>query len=305
VSAPLELEVEPDAAGQRLDKWLVSRVPGLGRRRAAELFASGRVTIGGRRAQKGEAACAGDRVRVELGGPEYAQPAPDAPLNVLLEAPELVVVSKPAGQASSPLSTEESGTLVNALVGRYPEMAEIGFTRREPGLLHRLDTQTSGLLVAARTTDAFERLRRAFAASAFDKRYLAIVESAGMPDSGTIDRPLAQDRRHPKRVLVCTSTEARGARRAVSRYRVLERGERFALVEVSAARAFRHQVRAHLASIGHPLVGDATYAGLQHSALGARHALHASYIAWPGDDRLPGFSVADPMPDELRSLIGG
>jgi 23S rRNA pseudouridine1911/1915/1917 synthase len=305
VSGPFELEVDAEAAGQRLDKLLVSRVPGLGRRRAAALFATGRVTIDGRRAQKGELARAGDRLQVELGGPDYAQPEPDAPLHVRLETTELVVVSKPAGQASAALSGQERGTLANALVGHYPEMAQIGFSRREPGLLHRLDTQTSGLLVAARSTDAFERLRRAFASSGVDKRYLAVVESAGLPDSGVIERPLAQDRRHPNRVIVCESNESRGARRAVTRYRVLERGSRFALVELSAARAFRHQVRAHLAAIGHPLAGDAVYAGPAAPELGPRHALHASYIAWPGDDKLPGFTAEEPLPDELRGLIGG
>jgi 23S rRNA pseudouridine1911/1915/1917 synthase len=305
VSERIELEVDSDADGQRLDKLIVARVPGLGRRRAAALFASGRVTIDGRRAQKGEAARTGDRVSVELGGPDYARPEPDAPLAVLLEKPEYVVVSKPAGQASAPLSGAEAGSVANALVGRYPEMAQIGFSRREPGLLHRLDTQTSGVLVAARSAAAFERLRRAFSQSSVDKRYLAVVASPGLPDSGTIDRPLAQDRRHRDRVVVCATTDVRGARRAVTRFRVVERGERFALVELSAARAFRHQVRAHLASIGHPIAGDVVYAGPDAVALGARHALHASYIAWPGDENMAGFAVEDPLPDELRGLIGG
>jgi 23S rRNA pseudouridine1911/1915/1917 synthase len=104
---------------------------------------------------------------------------------------------------------------------------------------------------------------------------------------------------------VCANKETRGARRAVTRYRVLKRSDRYALVEVSAPRAFRHQVRAHLASIGHAIAGDTTYGALQAPELGARHALHASYIAWPGDKTLAGFAVEDPLPEEMRGLIAG
>jgi 23S rRNA pseudouridine1911/1915/1917 synthase len=305
VSETVEFVVGADEAGQRLDKVVIGRVHGLGRRRAAELFVRGRISVDGRRVHKGDAAREGDRVIVELGGPNHAAPEPDAPLSVLLETAHYVIVSKPAGQPSAPLSGEELGTLANALVGRYPEMAEIGFGRREPGLLHRLDTQTSGLLLSARTPRAFERLRRAFSAGELDKRYLAIVSAEALPDSGLIERPLVQDRKHPERVLVCATDDTRGARRASTRFRVTMRGGRFALLEVSAARAFRHQVRAHLAAIGHPIAGDALYGGPEAPELGGRHALHASYIGWSGDDDLPGFAVEDPLPEEMRALIAG
>lgn len=300
----IEFVVEPDEGGTRLDKLVVARVTGLGRRRATELFAKGRVTIDGKRVQKGDPAPAGATVRVALGLEGGAVPEPDAPLDVRHETSAYVVVSKPAGQPSVPLSGEETGTLANALVGRYPEMAEVGFSRREPGLIHRLDTQTSGLLVAARTSAAFERLRRAMSAGEIDKRYLAIVSGEGLGESGTIDEPLVQDDRRPERVLV-VATDARGARRAVTRWRVRERGQRFTLVEVSAARAFRHQIRAHLASIDHPIAGDAIYGGPAAPQLGPRHALHASYVAWAGDATLPGFAVEDPLPPELAALITG
>ena len=132
-----------------------------------------------------------------------------------------------------------------------------------------------------------------------------MVSSEALPESGVIERPLAQDRRHPERVLVAATEEIRGARPALSRYRVLERGPRFALVEVSAPRAFRHQVRAHLASIDHPIAGDALYGGPDAPTLGRRHALHASYVGWIGDETLPGFTAEDPLPEEMRGLIAG
>jgi 23S rRNA pseudouridine1911/1915/1917 synthase len=305
VTDTVSFVVEPTEAGQRLDKVVISRVPGLGRRRATELFARGRVSVDGRRAQKGDPARPGERIVVELGGPDHARPDPEAPLSIVLETAHYVIADKPAGQPSAPLSGEETGTLANALVARYPEMAEIGFTRREPGLIHRLDTETSGLIAAARSPVAFERLRQALAQGAIDKRYLAVVASDGLPDTGVVEHPLAQDRRHPERVLVCANEEVRGARRAVTRYRVLERGARFALVEVSAPRAFRHQVRAHLASIGHPIAGDVVYGGPELAQLGRRHALHASRLAWPGEAPIAGFDVDCPLPDALRTLLAG
>lgn len=295
--------VEPTEAGQRLDKVVISRVPGLGRRRATELFARGRVSVEGRRAQKGDPARPGERVVVELGGPDHARPDPEAPLSIVLETADYVIADKPSGQPSAPLSGEETGTLANALVARYPEMAEIGFSRREPGLIHRLDTETSGLIIAARSPTAFERLRQALARGEIDKRYLAVVASEGLPDTGSIEHPLAQDRRHPERVVVCANEDFRGARRAVTRYRVLERAARFALLEISAPRAFRHQVRAHLASIGHPIAGDLVYGGPEVAGLGRRHALHASHLAWPGDATLAGFDLDCPLPEELRAAL--
>ncbi len=304
MSETIELEIGSEQDGRRLDKVVIAHVRGLGRRRAAQLFERGRVTIDGQRVKKGDLAHAGQRLIVELGGPDHAQPDPEAALTIVLETEDVVIASKPAGQPTAPLSGEERGTLANALVARYPEMAEVGFGRREPGLLHRLDTQTSGLVIAARNAQAFERLRRALAAGELDKRYLAVVAAAELGESGVVDQPLLQDRRHPERVLIATS-DTRSARRATTRWRMLERAERFALLEVSAPRAFRHQIRAHLASIGHPIAGDALYGGPAASELGARHALHASHVAWSGDDRLPGFTADDPMPDEMRALLSG
>lgn len=283
---------------------VIRRVPGLGRKRAAKMFADGAVHIDGRRALKGEPATVGAELTVELAEPESLAAEPEAPLDVRLETPELVVVAKPAGQASVPLEDAERGTLAGALLGRYPEMRSVGYRPREPGLLHRLDTQTSGLLVAARSAAVFEHLRAELRAGRFVKRYLAVAGAQGLDDRGTIDEPIAPDRTNRKRVRVGTEIEyPRGGRRARTHYRVLERGSHFALLEVEVSHAYRHQVRAHLAFIGHPIAGDTLYGGEPVDALGPRHALHASYVAWAGDAAVPAFAVDDALPDDLRRLL--
>lgn len=300
----LELEVRADEANQRLDKWLVQRVPELGRRKAAELFREGRVRVAGRIAKKSELCQSGQRVQVELRAPTLALPDPSLPLDVRLETKDVVVVNKPAGQPSVPVPGSESGTLASALLARYPELSGVGYSPREPGLLHRLDTGTSGLLLAARSEAVFQLLRRALRAGQLEKRYLAVVESAGLPGSGVIDFELAPDARDARRMRVARRPGERGARPALTEWRTLERGERFALVEIHVGAARRHQIRVHLAAIGHPIAGDALYGGTPAPGLEARHALHASYLAWKGDARLPAFSVEAPLPSELGALVG-
>lgn len=299
---PRTFSVSADEAGERLDKLLVQRCPGLGRRAAAELVARGLVRVGGRRASKAHRLAAGDIVSLP---PDVAQTPPaqsELPLDVRLERDDLVVVNKPAGQASAPLSASERDSLVSALLGRYPEMVGVGYRAREPGLIHRLDTRTSGLVVAARSAVAFEALRDALRAHRLDKRYLAIVEAAGLPDERVIDLPLTPG----KGGRVVVGGPAAGdaaAQRCVSRVRTLERRGRFALVEVEASRAYRHQVRVHLAASGWPIAGDLDYGGAVRAALAGRHALHASQVAWAGDERVPAFAVDSPLPPDLAAFF--
>jgi len=210
-------------------------------------------------------------------------------------------VEKPAGQVSAPLLPAETGSLAGALLGRYPEMAGVGYRAREPGILHRLDTRTSGLLVAARSASVFEVLREALSSHRLDKRYLAIVEAARLPDTTRIELPLGPDPAGSGRVIVAPRESGRPP--SVSLVRTLERRGRFALVEVVASRAYRHQVRVHLAAAGWPIAGDLDYGGAARDALAGRHALHASHVAWAGDDRVPAFAVDSPLPDDLRSFF--
>jgi 23S rRNA pseudouridine1911/1915/1917 synthase len=184
-------------------------------------------------------------------------------------------------------------------------MAGVGYRAREPGLVHRLDTQTSGLLLCARTKTAVSTLRDALSQSAVQKLYLALCEDRGLPDRGSIERPLGHDQRRPERVEVLDALPAgRYARPARTGFRVLRRERGLLLVELEAPRAMRHQIRAHLASVGHAILGDVIYGSGLHPALGGRHALHASYIAWAGDGTLPSCAVRCELPDELERLLG-
>ena len=296
--------VGPDAAGERLDKFLARLVPGVGRKRARELCERGSVLVDGRKARAATPLADGNAVELELDD-EAPLAEHTLGLDVRLELPAALVVHKPPGQPTATLRPGERGTLVNALVARYPELARVGHRAREPGLVHRLDTETSGLVVVARSEAAFSTLTRALGAGRLSKRYLAVTAAVELPAAGVVDAPLGPDPARNGRVRVVPEAERSYAKAAVTHYRVVERTERFVLLELEAARAFRHQIRAHLASLGAPLVGDALYGGPAWPGAGARHALHASYVAWAGDRTVPSFAVNAGLPDDMRRLLGG
>jgi len=233
-----------------------------------------------------------------------AEPAMELGLEVLLERLDLVVVGKPAGQPTAPIQPGETGTLVNALVARYPEMAGVGYHPREPGILHRLDTGTSGLVLAARTAESFALLSSRLRAGIIRKEYLLVCESAGLSDSGTIDIPIGGETKRSRRVTACVRAEQVrrcDPRPAQTKYHVVQRHGRWALVKVEAPRAVRHQIRAHFAAIGHPLAGDGLYGG--NTEVIQRHALHARLIGMSSADGVDGFEVTRELPDDMVGLM--
>ncbi len=295
----VEFVIAPEESGLRLDQVLTRRVSGLGRKRAAELFRAGAVRVDGHPAAKGALARPGSILTADLPAPDRALPEPDVQLDVLLETPTLVAVDKPAGRPSAALRASDRGTMAGALVARYPEMEGVGYGPREPGLIHRLDTQTSGVLIFARSQPSFEALRQALESGAMVKKYLAIVASDAIDEHGLIHGALAPSPQG-KRVRV-VPPDTRGAREARTEYRVVERCGRWALVEATAGRAYRHQVRVHLASRGSPIAGDTLYGG-QRLRLGERHALHASHVACETAE-VPRFEVDSPLPKDLADLF--
>ncbi|HVW24217.1 MAG TPA: RluA family pseudouridine synthase [Polyangiaceae bacterium] len=322
-SNTIAFRVTRDEAGRRVDKLVAEHGKSGGRRKVAELFERGAVRVGGHVVKKGAVAREGDSVSVHLS--DAIRPEPDAPLVVRLETRDVVVVDKPASQPTAPARDGDVGTLAGALLGRYPEMASVGYRAREPGLLHRLDTETSGLVIAARSPEAFASLRAALSEGRIGKRYLAVVRAADLPESGVVETPLEPDPDDGRRVAVPAGfvrgalgapRDARAAPRApqktkadeaprtrITRFRTVHVAHDWALVEVEAPRAYRHQVRVHLAFIGHPIAGDALYGGPKAPLAGQRHALHASYVAWTGDDVVPAFAVESPLPDDLAALV--
>ncbi|AEI65983.1 RluA family pseudouridine synthase [Corallococcus macrosporus] len=294
------LTVDADKAGQRVDLF-VGEALGLSRARLKRLFEAGAVKVNGRPAKKGLTLTAGQHIAVEV-EEESREAVPDAdfPLTVLHEDDSLVFVDKPAGRPSHPLQSGETGTVANALVARYPECAQASVDAREGGLCHRLDVETSGVVVAARTRDAWNAVREAFGSRAVDKRYLALV-TGPLADEGDIDLPLRHHPRHPDRVEPAPSGAA-DAREAVSKFTVLSRSGEFSVVEVKILTGVLHQVRAHLAGVGAPIVGDSLYGGREAPELG-RFFLHARSLGLTHPQTKRAMTVHSPLPPELRAEL--
>jgi len=303
----VECTVTDELAGARLDKAIVALVAGASRARVKRAIENDEVRVNGRRLPKGGVVKPGDVITVAESVSSSEAPAvaePDAPLVVRHASAAVLVVDKPAGQPTAPLRDGETGTLAGALVGHYPEIAGIGYSAREPGVVHRLDTDTSGLVVVARTAAAFEVLRDALQNERIAKEYLLVCASEGLPDEGSIEHPIANHPKDKKRVYPCLHPRdvmRYAPRPATTHYRVVRRSGALALVEATAARAVRHQIRAHFASIGHPLVGDALY-GEASSAI-SRHALHASRVAFEHASSELAFDVASELPREMAALL--
>ncbi len=310
--AKVEVTVTEDLSGERLDKAIVALVEGASRARVKKAIENREVRVNGRVLAKGGVLKAGDvislddlSVKAAEGG---ASPEPDAPLTVRHESTGVIIVEKPAGQPTAPLRSDETGTLANALVGRYPELAGIGYSPREPGVVHRLDTETSGLVVVARTAAAFDVLRDALQNERIAKEYLLICKSEGLPDDGTIEHPIANHPKDKKRVYPCIHPRdvmRYAPRPALTRFTVVRRVGEWALVQATAPRAVRHQIRAHFASIEHPLAGDRLYGETSEGANALeRHALHAARVSFEGDgDESLAFDVTSELPADMAKLL--
>jgi 23S rRNA pseudouridine1911/1915/1917 synthase len=298
--------------GARLDKAVTELVPELSRARVKRAIELGAVRVNGRRMAKGGVVANGDVVLIDVAqvADAPALPTAGAPLRIVLESSQVVVLDKPAGQPTAPLRPGELGTLVNALLGRYPELIPgtevyIGHSPREPGIIHRLDTETSGAVVVARTADVFETLRFSLKEGRLEKNYLLICAEQGLGDEGTIEFPLTNHPKDQRRVYACIHPRdvmRYDPRPASTRYRVIQRSGTWALVEAKVGKALRHQLRAHFAAIGHPLAGDELYGGPVIRALG-RHALHASYVAFRGEGAVRAFEATVPLPKDMTTLL--
>lgn len=305
----LERTVPDTLSGARLDKAVVTLVPEASRARVKKAIENGEVRVNGRIAAKGALVREGDVLTIDdalarsAEGPCVAEP--EAPLVVRFENDDVVIVDKPAKMPTAPLRDGETGTLANALVGRYPALAGIGYSAREPGIVHRLDTDTSGLVVVARTADVFEILRDALRGEALEKEYLLVCKSEGLPDEGSIEYPITNHPKDKRRVYPCIHPRdvmRYSPRPASTSYRVEARKGAWALVRARAPKAVRHQLRAHFAAIGHPLAGDTLYGGREVPGL-SRHALHAARVAWEGEGPHTGFDASSPLPDDMVALV--
>ena len=287
------------AGGARLDAFLHGALPALSRRLVRRLIAEGAVRVNGRPAAKGVRVVAGDRVTLpDL--PAGIAPEPGLALPVVHEDDALVALDKPGAMPGHALDPRQRGTAAAFLLARWPEMAGIG-DPLAPGLVHRLDTGTSGLLLAARTRAAYQALRAALRAHAVEKRYLAwVAGDARALDGARIALPLAHDP-HDRRRMV-PATAGMHAWPAETRVAAVSTGHERSLLEATIRTGVTHQVRAHLAARGHPLLGDLLYGGAPAGLPPGRHALHAAGMTLPHpvDGRSLGLSA--PLPADLAAL---
>jgi 23S rRNA pseudouridine1911/1915/1917 synthase len=304
------LTVGADGTGVRLDLWLASRFPAFSRSRLRALISAGHVSLGGRRAKAATRLTAGQTVRIRWPDVRAAVPEPEEiPLHVVHDDDGFLVVDKAAGLTVHPGAGRASGTLVNALLHHVRDLSGIGGVLR-PGIVHRLDRGTSGLLVVAKNDGAHRSLAQQFEARTVEKEYLALVLGVPARRQGAIEAPIG---RHPvqrKRMTV----RATGGRSARSDYSVVEAFDGAALLRVRIHTGRTHQVRVHLASIGHPVAGDAVYGGTRvppsrraasRAALGrlTRPALHAARLAF--DHPVSGGRLVfeSPLPADLAEVV--
>jgi len=295
--------------GQRLDKAL-AEASGLSRERVKALMGEGRVTLGGKVVAQASAKSPGGDFAIDVPAPADAKAAPEEiPLVVVYEDADLIVIDKPAGMVVHPAAGNPAGTLVNALLHHCKgQLSGIGGVAR-PGIVHRIDKDTSGLLVVAKSDAAHEGLASQFADHSIERAYLAVCNGHPRPAEGTISERVGRSDSNRKKMAVLPKDSSRG-KRAVTRYRVLRKMDGCALVECRLETGRTHQVRVHLASIGHALLGDPLYGRANAQVrpvlqrLGfKRQALHAAVLGFVHPVTSDRLRFTSDLPPDMKELI--
>lgn len=284
----MTFEVIDGRSGERIDVFLAEALQ-ITRSAAQKLLESGNVTVCGKPCPKNYKLRAGDVVEAEIPEPEPSEAIPqDIPIDILYEDDDLAIVMKPKGMVVHPAAGNPDGTLVNALLYRMEgRLSGIGGVLR-PGIVHRIDKDTSGILIVAKNDDSHLRLSEQISVHSFDRVYHAVLVGNLREDEGTVDAPIGRHPTDRKKMAI-----VRDGRNAVTHYRVLRRYPGFCYVELRLETGRTHQIRVHMASLGHPVAGDTVYGGgktpfeKKHEALFAGQCLHAKYIAFdhPRDGR--------------------
>ena len=305
----INVRLEPAHAGWRLDRALAAAVPTLSRERLKALIRTGAVQAAGKPVRDPAIKVRGEEA-IQVAVPEPApahNEAQDIPLKVVFEDEHLLVVDKPAGLVVHPAAGNLDGTLVNALLHHCGgALSGIGGVAR-PGIVHRIDKDTSGLLVVAKTDVAHEGLAKQFAAHSIDRRYLALVTGVPKASEGTVDAALARSAVNRKRIAI---VEGNRGKKAVTHWTRLKMLKDAALVECRLETGRTHQVRVHMASLGHPLLGDPVYgrSGKTHGKLLKelgfhRQALHAAELGFTHPVTKNRLSFSSPMPPDMQELF--
>jgi 23S rRNA pseudouridine1911/1915/1917 synthase len=294
----LQFSATPEQAGKRLDQALHERFPEFSRSRLQDWIKREHVLVNGAAARSSRVLREGDRIDVEPAELPPLRAEPEAvPLRVLYEDPDFVAIDKPAGMVVHAGAGVHSGTLVNALLGRFQSLSALGGDLR-PGIVHRLDRFTSGVILVAKNDPAHRALAALFSGRQVEKTYMALVHGDVRADSGRIEKPIARDPRHRTRM---TARLSRG-RAAWTEYRVVRRFAGFTLLEVRIGTGRTHQIRVHLSSIGHPVAGDRLYGapakGEIHSPR-ERFFLHARRIRLQHPFTGLPVEIESPLPEDL------
>lgn len=301
--------------GERLDRQLLRRFPWLDRTTVEELLANGQVRLNGRPAKKGARLAPRDVLDCrDIPEPEdlRLKPNPDLPLQILYEDNSLLALDKPAGQPTHPLRPAETDTLANALVARFPALADIGDDRLFPALLHRLDTQTSGLVLAAKTPAAYAALRAQFRRFTVQKHYTALVHGR-VEASGRLDASLTHQTRSPCKMAIVRNPEKLPSSdqfAALTEWTLIQTGKDFSLLDVVIYSGVTHQIRCHLAAAGHPIAGDTLYgfpsppSTTNHQpSTNPRHWLHAARIVLMHPATTKSLDLACPLPPDWPQVL--
>jgi 23S rRNA pseudouridine1911/1915/1917 synthase len=291
------LTVPETAAGVRLDQFLQEQLPQYSRSRLQDWIKRERVQVNGHAQKPSYTVRAGESVEVEPDAPTPLHAfAEEIPVEVLYADEDVVAINKPAGMVVHAGAGNHSGTLVNALLHHFGTLSNVSGEDR-PGIVHRIDRETSGVLLVARNDAAHRKIAEQFASRSVEKQYLALVQGVLATDQGRIERKIARD---PVRRIRMT-TRLNAGRTALTEYRVLRRFEKFTYVEVRIGTGRTHQIRVHMASIGHPVAGDTVY-GARAQPYG-RFFLHAHRIRFTQPSTGEAVTVEAPLPEELRSWL--
>ncbi|HXI62638.1 MAG TPA: RluA family pseudouridine synthase [Pyrinomonadaceae bacterium] len=305
----LTISVTAESAGERLDSFLAARVEGWSRARLHRLIEDADVLINGETAKPSYRVRAADEIEIELTpAPSESFVPENIAIDVVYEDQDLIVINKPAGMVVHPAAGNPSGTLANALAFRFRELSTSGGVAR-PGIVHRLDKGTSGLMVVAKTEAAHEDLSNQFRAREVFKSYVALVHGQVEKRKGQIDQPIARDPRNRIRMAV-----VRAGRPALSMYKVREAFDRFTLLDVELKTGRTHQIRVHLASMKHPVVGDDVYGGGRDKTIAdaeikrsvaklSRQFLHAAQLGFRQPTTHKSLKFISALPPDLESLL--
>ncbi len=286
---------------ERLDLFLVKNLPGFSRSRLQALIKGGNVLVDGQVVSKmSTPVTTGQQVEITLPPPEPSELVPEKiPLDIIYEDEHLLIVNKPAGMVVHPAAGHSTGTLVHAVLAHAPGLRGVGGVQR-PGVVHRLDKDTSGLILLAKDDETHRWLQAQFKQREVHKTYITLVDGAPPTISGRIEAPIGRDPSKRKQMAVVPDTRGRSA---VSEYHVIRQYESHSLVEVHPLTGRTHQIRVHMAFIGCPVVGDKVYGHKKPSLPIKRHFLHARdlEVCFPGEDNPRTFSA--PLPHELEAVL--